>query len=63
MIYSIRVDMAMKFQLHMSTFAKNLANDLEEVNSDTPNIPEIPEKNLVNKYIEDEEEYIANVSK
>ena len=49
------MDMAMKFQLHVSTFAKNMASDLEEMNGQTCNIVETGEKNYCNKFILSEE--------
>ena len=49
------MDMAMKFQLHVSTFAKNLASDLEEVNRETSHNVEIRERNYCNKFITSEE--------
>lgn len=55
------MDMAMKFQLHVSTFAKNLASDLEEMNSKTSHNMEIREKTFCNKFILNEEEYIGEI--
>ena len=52
----------MKMQLHVTTFAKNLASDLEDINTGSTNYSP-PEMNLTNKFIESEEEYIEEIKK